>query len=222
MSSIQSLTKKVILSKPADWEAWISFVRTRATNNRIGDLINPDLTDKPATLQEPAEPEEYNVPDDPNLFNQKAYEAYKAGKDIYKTRLARFEREEKAFWDLISFIQETIAAHNVTLIQKEESHPWNILRALKQRLAPSDEARNPAIEQRYHKLCKGPGTQNLDLWLDDWTTTYAEAIEHQIAEATGSRPIRDFLMAVRFKEPTFSDAHLVMIRRRTQRTIFTD
>lgn len=87
-----------------------------------------------------------------------------------------------------------------------------MLRALKQRLAPSDEARNLGIEQRYHKLCKGPGTQNIDTWLDDWTTTYTEAKEHGIAEATGTRPIRDFLMAAGSKEPTFADAHPLRIR----------
>lgn len=78
----------------------------------------------------------------------------------------------------------------------------------------SDEARNLAIEQRYHKLCKGPGTQNLDTWLDDWTTTDAEATEYKIAEVSGSRPIRDIVMAVRSKEPTFADVHFVMIRRK--------
>ena len=124
------------------------------------------------------------------------YEAYKARKDIYKTKLAKYERQEKAFGDLITFIQETIAAHNVVFIQKEDPHPWNILQALKRRLAPSDEARNLEIEQRYHKLCKGPGSQNIESWLDDWVTMYTDGIEHGIAETTGTRPVRDFLMAV--------------------------
>lgn len=68
-------TKKVHLAKPADLDAWISLVQNRATSTRIWDLISPDLKDKPAALQEPTEPDAYDVPDDPNLFDQKAYEA---------------------------------------------------------------------------------------------------------------------------------------------------
>lgn len=112
---------------------------------------------------------------------------------------------------MITLIQNTIAAHNVIVIQKEEPHPWNILQALKKRLAPSDEVRNLEIEQKYHKLCKGPGTQSIEAWLDDWVTTYTDGIEHKIAETTATRPIRDFLKAARLREPTFADAHLVMI-----------
>lgn len=75
------------------------------------------------------------------------YEAYKARKDN-KTHLAKYERQEKSFSDLITFVRDTIAAHNVTVIQKEELHPWN-LRALKKRLAPIDAERNLEIEQKY-------------------------------------------------------------------------
>lgn len=209
--SLTMSTKKVILSKPADWDAWIFSVRIRATSTRIWDLVNPDLTVRPVSLKEPIEPE-FQFPADDAQFDKLKYEAYKARKDIYKTNLAEYERQEKAFGDLISFIQDTIAAHNVPFIQKEEPHPWNLLRALKLRPAPIDEARNLEIEQRYHKLCKGPGNQNVDTWLDGWITTYTEAKEHCIAEATGTRPIRDFLMAARSKEPTFADAHLVLMR----------
>lgn len=73
-------------------------------------------------------------------------ETYNLQNSLYKTQLAWYEGQEKAFGDLIAFIQDTIAAHNVIFVQKEYSHPWNILRALKNRLTPSDEARSLAIE----------------------------------------------------------------------------
>ena len=186
-------------------------MRARATTTQIWDLINPNLAERPLSLKQPVEPE-FEMPDDDAQFDITKYEAYKARKDIYKTKLAKFERQQKAFGDLITFIQDTIAAHNVTFIQKEEPHPWNLLRALKQRLAPSDEARDLEIEPNYHRLCKGPGTQSIEAWIDDWVVTYTNGKEYGIAETTGSRPIRDFLMAARTKEPTFADAHLVMIR----------
>ena len=126
-------------------------------------------------------------------FDMVTYSAFKARKDLYKTDLALYEQQRKSFGDIIGFIQETIAVHNVTFIQKEEPHPWNHLRALKRRLAPSDDARRLQIEQRYHQLCKGPGTQEIETYLDHWTTTYTEAKECHIGEVTGTRPIRDFL-----------------------------
>lgn len=70
-------TKKVVLAKPADWDAWIFFVRTQATNSRIWDLVNPDLTVRPIALQEPTEPE-YDIPDDDSLFHKFGNEACKA------------------------------------------------------------------------------------------------------------------------------------------------
>ena len=68
---------------------------------------------------------------------------------------------KKHFGDLISFIQETTSAQNITLIQKVDSYPWDLLRVLKNRLAPSNEARSLEVGQSYHKLCKKPGSQNL-------------------------------------------------------------
>lgn len=207
-----STSRKIVLAKPADWDAWISFVRTRAsTNTKIWHLVNSDLCERPNALLEPIE-SGFKMPANNNQFDSVKFKAYKAWKDLFKSQLAKYERQEKAFSDLLIFIQETIAAHNITFIQKAEPHPWNILRALKLRLALSDKARNIEIEERYHKLCKGPGTQSIDAWLDDWTATYTDAKDHDIAEATGTRPIQDFLRAARMKESSFADAHLVLIR----------
>lgn len=49
-------------------------------------------------------------------FDITKYKAYKARKDIYGTKLAKFERQQKAFGNPITFIQDTTATHNVTFI----------------------------------------------------------------------------------------------------------
>ena len=36
--------KTIIMVMPADWDAWIFLVRSRAVNNGIWDLIAPDWT----------------------------------------------------------------------------------------------------------------------------------------------------------------------------------
>lgn len=214
-----STSKKVILSKTADWDPWISFVRNRAKASRIWDLVDPTLTERPQQLELPEEPI-YTIPAAGTPLNRDTLEIYKVQNSLYKMQLAAYERQEKAFGDLTAFIQDTIAANNVIFIQKEDSHPWNILRALKNRLAPSDEARSLAVEQKYHKLCKGPGTQDLETWINQWSVTFTEAKEIGIGEVTGTRPIRDFLMAIREKEPTFADAHLISLKNKKSEDLF--
>ena len=214
-----STPKKVILAKTADWDPWIFFVRNRAKSSRIWDLVDPNLTERPQQLQPPMVPT-FVIPPAGTPLNKDTLEIYKVQNSLYKTQLAEYERQEKAFGDLIAFIQDTIAAHNVIFIQKEDSHPWNILRALKNRLVPSDEVRSLAIEQKYHKLCKGPGTQNLETWIDRWSATFTEAKEIAIGEVTGTRPTKDFLMAIREREPAFANAHLISLKKKKSGDLF--
>lgn len=129
----------------------------------------------------------------------------------YKLALAEYQQQEKAFGDLIIFIQETLAAHNVVFIQKAESHLWNIFWALKNQLTPSNMVKSLAIKQNYHKLYKGPGTQDLKTWIDQWIVNYTKAMEIGIRKIDETRPIQDFLIAIRTRESIYTDAHLVFL-----------
>ncbi|MCJ1263991.1 hypothetical protein MMC22_003862 [Lobaria immixta] len=129
-------SEKVNLAKPADWDAWISFLRTRATKNKIWDPVNPDLSGKPTSLEAPKVPE-LTIPDDHSLFDMNANNALKAQKMVYKIRVAEYERQNEAFGDLISCIQDTTPLLNfIFLLKTEEPHPWNFLRGLKRRFGP--------------------------------------------------------------------------------------
>lgn len=119
---MSTTTKKITLAKPADWDAWISFVRARATTSRVWDLIDPDADVKPDSLIEPTLPR-YVMPADDTAFNLITYNAHKARKDLYKIDLQLYERQQKALSDIITFIQDTIAASNVPFIQKVAPHP---------------------------------------------------------------------------------------------------
>ena len=97
----------------------------------------------------------------------------------------------------------------IVLVGIGYSTPWDHLIALKRRLAPSDSARALDIETKYHKLCKGPGKQDIEAWLEEWQLVCSEAISYKIGEAIGNRPLRDFLMAIHSKEPIFADSYLM-------------
>ena len=206
-------TRKTILAKPEDWDTWFSFIRDRATGTRIWNEVNPEVIPRPANLQEPTQPE-FQIPDNAADFDSKAYEVHKARMDAYKHQLAAYERQQKAYTDLIEFIHETITVQVALVVRKIESHPWNKLVALKQHLSPSDDARNVEIENKYRKVCQGPGRQDLEAWLEEWQATYIEAKEYGIGEVKGKRPQRDFLYAVRSKEPIFAESMLIGLKRR--------
>ena len=102
-------TKKVILATPVDWDPWISFVRMRAEASRIWQYVDPDLPDKPAQPEYPTKPILARLQG--RAIDPTALEVYKLDIIEYETELAEYERQEKAFGDLIGFIQDNIAAH---------------------------------------------------------------------------------------------------------------
>ncbi|MCJ1463981.1 hypothetical protein MMC07_002591, partial [Pseudocyphellaria aurata] len=139
-----STTKKIVLTKPADWDLWISFVRARATHSQIWTLIDPDVSPKPPSLTDPPLLQ-YIMPDDTD-FDQLTINVYKARLEMYKIDLLKFEQQTKAIGDITAFIQETVATNIVSFLQTEDPHPWNYLRALKGRLAPSNGTRHIEIQ----------------------------------------------------------------------------
>ena len=114
--------KKITLAKPADWDDWISLVQSRAQNNDIWHLINPDFTKRPQSLPILVIPT-FVIPAAGTPLNKFALELYKLQNSLYKTQLREYEWQKKAFGDLILFIQDTISAHNITFIQKVEPYP---------------------------------------------------------------------------------------------------
>lgn len=202
--------RKIVLSKTADWDSWFSFVKTKATIGGIWELVDPSKPTIPSHQQLPVPPT-FQAPTDPLEINQQACYLFEIQILEYKLQLEGYDRQQKAFSELIIFIHDTISVQNAVYIQKEDPNPWSMLRALKARLAPTDTVRSMDIEAKYHKLCKGPGSANreIEAWLDDWQATYTDAKFHNIAETVGHRPQRDFLLALGTKEPNFANIHLM-------------
>ena len=50
-----STQKKIILSKPEDWDTWISFVRIKAEIYEVWNRIDLDLPSKPKALTKPTQ-----------------------------------------------------------------------------------------------------------------------------------------------------------------------
>lgn len=185
--------KNIKLEKPADWTVWLLFIRTRAQIDNIWDLVDPDIEERPLYLTRPIEPTYEGPLETTKDFSITDFELYKARAVIYKAQLAKYTIQHEAFKGLITYIQSTISAAAAVFIQEVEAHPWNLLKALKRRLAPSDEYRRLEIEVKYRELCKGPGNQDIDKWLDSWQLTYSEGKELHVAEKQAKLPTQLYL-----------------------------
>jgi hypothetical protein len=144
-------TRKVVLSKPADWDIWFSFVKAKAINHEVWELVNPSIEAKSVGIPKPTPPIMPVV--GPGGLNKDAVELYKLECASYTHRTADYQNQKKALIDLINYIQEIITVDNVIYIRSIDLHSWNQLRALKKRLASTDSARTMIIEAKYRQLC---------------------------------------------------------------------
>ena len=64
-----------------------------------------------------------------------------------------YKKQQSAFNEIIKYIQTTILSENATFIEKIETHSWNLLTVLKERIAFFDDARLYSIKKKYRKLC---------------------------------------------------------------------
>ena len=85
-----------------------------------------------------------------------------------------YEKQHKTFNEILKNILNKIDIKNSKYINSEESHPWNILRTLKQKLVPNSEASKKNVERIYHSLTKGSKSQNAFKWANEWKFMLAQ------------------------------------------------
>ena len=112
--------KPLRLQKPADWPVWLSVIRMIAQGDRIWELVNPDVEEKPLGIEEPIAPT--FVDSDSIDFN--AYAIYKARKELYKERLEPYLKQEEALKLFVRYIQSSIFSEAAVFISEETvAHP---------------------------------------------------------------------------------------------------
>ena len=106
----------------------------------------------------------------------------------------------------------TLNANNIIYVRQTKSHPWNLFRSLRQRLAPNSNTCSLTIEKEYHWFSKGPSNnQNVSKWVNDWVLMIAHANEIHLAESQGMRPVRDFLLAVQKRYLEFVNTYIMQL-----------
>jgi hypothetical protein len=92
-----------------------------------------------------------------------------------------------------------------------------MLTALKQHIAPTDQAREVELISRYNKLKEAPHTQDLDSWLREWEKIYTDCKELKLPDVDKDRPIFDFLNAVSSIAPDFAGVWRIGIQKKQNR-----
>ena len=172
MSSTQSPVRTtIILTGPNDWNEWLEVIKKKAEAGKVWKYVDPSQEkDKVEALTRPNVPQAKDVNPAKNMISELTPDELDQLKTLgydFKHRLQLYERQDTALSTLKSFIQETISRPFLSYTFNKES-TYDVLVALRQRIAPSDRARKLELTQWYTKLKKAPKSQNIDIWLQSW------------------------------------------------------
>ena len=170
MSTSQGSAQRVaiILNGPNDWNEWLEVIRTKAIGGKIWEFVDPSKDkDSLPILREPSVPMAKDVNPEAatiSALSDDEKEELKLLRFNYKHKLSVYERQDTALASLRTYIQETISRTFLPYTFKGDT-VYDILVALKKRVAPTDKARKVELTQRYQKLKKAPHGQNVETWL---------------------------------------------------------
>lgn len=188
----------VILRKPADWDEWLFLLKKQAERTQVWQYVNPALATQPNVPTEPIQPD-YPQDDEDDAQVRR-----------YELRYQRYRTDQKAYEKYLRGIKE-VEHQILTTINRtclpyilECTTPYETLKALKARLAPTDRAREIELSAQWAQLRKTPRAQDIDKWLDNWESIYAKAITMKLPETNGDRPLHDFLNAIEGLDPGFA------------------
>jgi hypothetical protein len=207
MTNVQRLA--ITLNSPSDWEIWIDMIENRARIANVWQFINPTIEkDELPMLTSPTFPMSRDVNPRKSIVSEltpEELEELKALRNNYKIRNREYEQQKSSIESLHTLVHETVSRTYYTYLIKK-STLYDMLQALKQRVAPSDKARELELIAQYQKLKQTPKNQNIESWLRQWETTYNNCIEANLSDVVGTRPIYDFVNAVQEFAPDFAGA----------------
>ena len=89
---------------------------------------------------------------------------------------------------------------------------YDMLVTLKQRVAPTDQARKIELINQYQKVKEAPRTQNLNTWLQQWEKTFKECKQLKLPDVEDDRPLYDFLNVISGIAPEFANIWTINIQ----------
>jgi hypothetical protein len=172
------------------------MIRRLADAKEVLEFVDIDADTQPVQPQRPVEPEYTDVKPGAAAWialSADEKEQYRFLTQKYRMKLDLYKEQKTALNELQDFIYNIVAAHLAPLMDGL-STVYDILQALKKRLALTDRTRRLQLTQEYNALKTAPGkAQGTERWLQPWEITYAEADKHNLAEIQDYRAVYDFI-----------------------------
>ena len=164
-----SSTKTVILDQPSHWESWLFVIKTIADGGDVWNYIDPDLDTEPEIPSRLGKPLVQHInPDKRSIFDLNSEE-----KDTYKLLMTEYREDlaiAKQILDTIQVVRnhivKTVSTSNIVYIS-DKTLVYQMLAALKKRLAPTDYARKLELASKYNKLKLYSKKEDVEKWLKD-------------------------------------------------------
>ncbi len=168
------------------WDSWLFFIKIKAYC--IWELIDPSKNEKPKNLEEPEEPLLITDPLSSSDEIAFAIKLHEIAMEDYTDSYDDYSHQQQSLIKIIDLIYDTVSTSNNAFLQGIEAHPWDLLRALQAKLAPSDRARSVELKRLYKKLVAGPAPkQSLHAWIMKYDLMYVRAQHVGIAEVKDGR-----------------------------------
>ena len=145
----------------------------------------------PAQAVQPSQPSAVSTT---QLNPTQLYE-YKKEDRRHRAQLEKVEKQRRNLAELTHYILDRVSDDYRSRILNEQ-HPRGMIQILKKRVAPTNRAKEIEVTNTWKWLKKTPKDTYLSTWLRRWEEIYEKATELNLPEASGIRPVLDFLDAI--------------------------
>ncbi|PHH87413.1 hypothetical protein CDD83_8905 [Cordyceps sp. RAO-2017] len=174
------VSSRVTLKGPGNWDLWISIVRKFAKNQQIRHYIGPAVSRRPASVP-PTEPTAREAQENATSIHQ-----------LQADSLTKFQ------------ILEARHRSQLQAYKDREDDVAKELPILKNRVKPTDWARESEVTDRYHATLKAVSRTKVEEWISKWQVVLNEAKNLDLPDVKDLRPTRHVLKAVSAIDSTFS------------------
>ncbi|KAH0430365.1 hypothetical protein CcaCcLH18_07877 [Colletotrichum camelliae] len=194
------------LQNDSDWTKWFNSLRMVATVHDVWDYINPDQ----AVVNTKPQP---NYSDDVSLANFSNLLNLEKAK--FELRESEYRRVQQSLNDVLKWIISTVDAQHMNQVSRHSSLR-DMVKSLKDNLAPSSQARQELVKRRYILHLESIKRQNIIDWLNTYLDIMEEARVLDIISMSDPREqVRDFLRAVKTVAPDWATPEAHQMAKKT-------
>jgi hypothetical protein len=142
-------------------------------------------------------------------------EVYKLLYNEYKDNLSLVKQQIESLRQIRNHIMTSTGKDNIVYL-KGKTTIYNMLVALKKRLAPTDDARKIEVATKYSKLRVFDKKTDLEAWCRSWETTYLDVVGLNLLEVAEDRAQYDFTTAITAVDESYVITQQFYLRQATK------